>query len=79
MKNIFSTSVFVLIVCLAATMNMTAQTPLKDETRFPWGTATGAFIQDWLLRRIPNQDEKGYNTDFLQDHGGEWELSPSPE
>ncbi len=77
MKNIFSTSVFVLIVCLAATINMTAQTPLKDETRFPWGTATGAFIQDWLVTGgFPSQNDKGYNTDFLQDHGGESGITP---
>ena len=55
------------------------QTTLKDEMRFPWATATGGFIQDWLIiGGFPNQDGKGYDTDFLIDQGGELKIQPIP-
>jgi predicted esterase len=68
------------IVLLLITFQfLNAQTSLKDETRFPWGTATGGFIQDWLvLGGFPNQDKKGYDTDFLKDHDGELNIKPVP-
>jgi predicted esterase len=70
----------ILIVLLLITFHfIDAQTSLKDETRFPWGTATGGFIQDWLvLGGFPNQDGKGYDTDFLTEHDGELNIKPVP-
>ena len=54
-----------------------AQTPLKDETRFPWATATGDFLRNWLIvGGFPNQDGKGFDTDFLQEQGGELKVKP---
>lgn len=53
------------------------QTTLKDEMRFPWATATGGFMRDWLvIGGFPNQDGKGYDTDFLKDQGGELNIEP---
>lgn len=43
------TRILFLIVFISASLCITAQTSLKDETRFPYGTSTGGFIQDWLL------------------------------
>jgi hypothetical protein len=55
----------------------TAQPSLKNETRFPWATATGGFLRDWLIiGGFPNQDGKGYETDFLKDQGGELTIKP---
>ena len=49
------------------------------QRRFPWGTPTGGFIQDWLvLGGFPNQDGKGYDTDFLTEHDGELNIKPVP-
>jgi len=71
--------IFILIAFLAASISMKAQTSLKGETRFPVGTATGGFIQDWLVAGgFPYQDDKGYSTDFLQDRGGELSIKPEP-
>ena len=71
------TRILILIVFLSASICITAQTPLKDETRFPVGTATGGFIQDWLvIGGFPNQNDKGYSTDFLKDNGGETGIKP---
>lgn len=54
-----------------------AQTSLKDEVRFPWATATGGFFRDWLvIGGFSNADKKGYDTDFLQEHGGELKIKP---
>ncbi|MCG6959868.1 prolyl oligopeptidase family serine peptidase [bacterium BMS3Abin03] len=79
MSKSFYTRIFILIVFLSASISIIAQTSLKDETRFPWGTATGGFIQDWLVvGGFPNQGDKGYNTDFLQEHGGELGIKPEP-
>jgi predicted esterase len=56
-----------------------AQTTLKDEMRFPWATATGGFIQDWLIiGGFPNQDGKGFDNDYLQEHAGELKIQPRP-
>jgi len=77
-KN-FNTRILLLIVFLFVSICITAQTSKKDETRFPWGTATGGFIQDWLvIGGFPNQDNKGYNNDFLQENGGETGIQPVP-
>jgi pimeloyl-ACP methyl ester carboxylesterase len=55
------------------------QTTLKDEMRFPWATATGGFIQDWLIiGGFPNQDGKGFDNDYLQEHDGELKIQPVP-
>jgi predicted esterase len=71
-------SIFIIIL-LNTFHFINAQTSLKDETRFPWGTATGGFIQDWLvIGGFPNQDGKGYDTDFLKDHDGEMNIKPVP-
>ena len=77
LKNLYSklgsivTLLFIVNVCVIA------QTTLKDETRFPWATATGGFIQDWLIvGGFPSQDGKGYDTDFLQEHDGELKIQP---
>ncbi len=79
MSKHFCTRILILIVLLAAATSTMAQTSLKDETRFPCGTATGGFIQDWLVvGGFPNQNDKGYTTDFLQDHGGELGIKPEP-
>ncbi|HLP15247.1 MAG TPA: prolyl oligopeptidase family serine peptidase [Bacteroidota bacterium] len=64
-----------LLIC--ATGHISAQPAPKDETRYAWGTATGGFIQDWLvLAGFPNQDGKGYEIDFLQERGGESAIKP---
>jgi hypothetical protein len=43
----------------------------------PWATATGGYIQDWLvIGGFPNQDRKGFDTDFLQEHEGELNIKP---
>ncbi|MBN1397076.1 MAG: prolyl oligopeptidase family serine peptidase [Bacteroidetes bacterium] len=69
--------IFILIILFAASIN--AQTSLKDETRFPWGTATGGFMQDWLIiGGFPNQDGKGFDNDYLQEHDGELKIQPVP-
>ena len=79
MKNHAHRGIILLIVFLCASTCNKAQTSLKDETRFPWGTATGGFIQDWLVvGGFPNQNDKGYDTDFLQEHGGEAGIAPVP-
>ena len=55
------------------------QTTLKDEMRFPWAIATGGFIQDWLIiGGFPNQDGKGFDNDYLQEHEGELKIQPKP-
>jgi pimeloyl-ACP methyl ester carboxylesterase len=77
MNNHFCTRILTLIVFLSASICITSRASLKDETRFPWGTATGGFIQGWLvIGGFPNQDDKGYDTDFLQEHGGELGIKP---
>jgi hypothetical protein len=77
MSKYFYTRIVILVVFLSSCITITAQTSLKDETRYPWGTATGGFIQDWLVTGgFPNQNDKGYGTDFLQDHGGEQGIKP---
>ena len=49
------------------------------QMRFRLGTATGGFLQDWLvIGGFPNGNDKGYDTDFLQDHGGEMVITPEP-
>ncbi len=79
MSKFFCTRILILIVFLSTSICINAQTSLKDETRFPWGTATGGFIQDWLvIGGFPNHNDKGYDTDFLQDHGGELGITPEP-
>ncbi len=79
MNKNFYTSILLLIVLSSASICITAQTSKKDETRFPFGTATGGFIQDWLvIGGFPNQDNKGYDTDFLQESGGETGIQPLP-
>ncbi len=77
MNKHFHTSIFILFVFLFANIFITAQTSLKDETRYPVGTATGGYIQDWLMiGGFPNQNDKGYDTDFLKDNGGETGIQP---
>ena len=79
MSKYFFTRILILIAFLSTSICITAQSSLKDETRLPWGTATGGFIQDWLvIGGFPNQDDKGYNTDFLQENGGELGIKPEP-
>ena len=79
MSKYFFTKISLLIVFLLTSICITAQTSLKDETRFPVGTATGGYIQDWLVTcSFPNQNDKGYDTDFLQDQGGETGIKPEP-
>jgi predicted esterase len=68
-----------IVLLLFAFSYINAQTPLKDEIRFPFGTATGGFIQDWLvLGSIPDPTGKGYDTDFLKEHDGELNIKPEP-
>jgi pimeloyl-ACP methyl ester carboxylesterase len=77
MSKHFYKRILILIVILSGSICTIAQTSLKDETRFPYGTATGGFIQDWLIiGGFPNQNDKGYSTDFLQEHGGESGIKP---
>ena len=77
MKKNCDTRIILLIIFLFTNFFISAQTSLKDETRFPYGTATGGFIQDWLvIGGFPNQSDKGYDTDFLKDNGGELEIKP---
>ena len=79
MKNHSHRSIMLLLVLSAVCISFTSQASQKDETRFPWGTATGGFIQDWLVvGGFPNQNDKGYDTDFLHDHGGEAGIAPLP-
>ncbi len=70
------TGIFIVLLFISFHF-INAQTSLKDETRFHWGTATGGFIQDWLvLGSIPDQEGKGYDTDFLKEHDGELNIKP---
>ncbi len=80
MLRCVNSRISIFIIILLNTFHfINAQTSLKDETRFPWGTATGGFIQDWLvIGGFPNQDGKGYDTDFLKDHDGEMNIKPVP-
>lgn len=80
MFNMMKSRIWLIAAMLFLTVNQSgAQLPQKDETRFAWGTATGGFIQDWLIAAgFPNQDGKGYDTDFLKDHNGEGSISPEP-
>jgi hypothetical protein len=64
MRKHSNVKIFILILFFAASIGIKAQTSLKDETRFPWGTATGGFMQDWLIiGGFPNQDGKGFDND----------------
>jgi pimeloyl-ACP methyl ester carboxylesterase len=79
MLNSMNSRLWLFAAILLFTVNqISAQPSQKDETRFPWGTATGGFMQDWLVAAgFPNQDGKGFDTDYLQDHDGEAKLTPA--
>ena len=63
----------VFLICLS---NTKAQLS-SGETRFPWASSQKDFMTDWLfVGGFPNQDGKGFDTDYLQEHGGELAISP---
>jgi dienelactone hydrolase len=77
LKNLFSKSCLFVFFLFLINTSINAQTSLKDEMRVPWATATGGYIQDWLIiGGFPNPDGKGYDTDFLQEHDGELKIHP---
>lgn len=79
LKHLYSRHVFFIALLFIVYASVLAQTSLKDETRFPWATATGGFIQDWLIiGGFPNPDGKGFDNDFLQNHDGESKIQPVP-
>lgn len=77
MKKIICTIFTFLFLSSVSGNLLNAQSPLKEETRFPWGTATGGFIQDWLvIGGFPNRDGKGFDNDYLQENQGEQLIKP---
>jgi pimeloyl-ACP methyl ester carboxylesterase len=79
MKILISKLNLIILSLILFTICADAQNPLKDEMRLPWATATGGFIQDWLIiGGIPNQDGKGFDTGFLQEHDSELIIKPEP-
>jgi hypothetical protein len=77
MRKHFDTKIFLLIVFLFMNICVNAQTPLKDETRMPWATATGDFIRDWLIvGGFQNLDGSGFDFDYLKEHEGELKIQP---
>ncbi|MEJ2627601.1 MAG: hypothetical protein P8078_03460, partial [bacterium] len=58
-------------------MRINAQSSLQEEMRLPWATSQKNFFREWLtLGGFPNQDGKGFDTDYLQEHGGEANIVP---
>ncbi|HEM49122.1 MAG TPA: hypothetical protein ENO27_02815, partial [Caldithrix sp.] len=54
-----------------------AQTSAEDETRFPWATSQKDFFREWLIiGGFPNQDGKGFDTDYFQTNEGEANIAP---
>jgi len=79
LKNLYSRPGSIITLLFIVNVCVIAQTTLKDEMRFPWATATGGFIQDWLIiGGFPNQDGKGFDNDYLQEHEGELKIQPIP-
>lgn len=57
--------------------SVNAQTSVKDEIRMPWATSQKEYFREWLIiGGFPNQDGKGFDTDYLQEHGGETNITP---
>ena len=76
-KNHFLTILILIGMFLLSAVPIKSQTELKDEMRMPWATSQKDFFREWLaLGGFPNQDGKGFDTDFLQEHGGEANISP---
>ena len=79
LKNLYSRLGSIITLLFIVNICVIAQTTLKDEMRFPWATATGGFIQDWLIiGGFPNQDGKGYDTDFLTRPRRRIKIQPEP-
>lgn len=79
MQKYLNSKIFLVIAtfCLLQT-NIIAQPSLKNEMRLPWATATGDYLRDWLIiGGFPNQDGKGFDTDFLHENGGEISVEPT--
>jgi dienelactone hydrolase len=67
------TVIFILGTCSYCS----GQTVMYDDMRMPWATSWGGFIQDWLVLGVfPNEEGKGFDTDFLSEHGGEISIKP---
>ena len=68
-KNHFLTILILIGMFLLSAVPIKSQTELKDEMRMPWATSQKDFFREWLaLGGFPNQDGKGFDTDFLQEH-----------
>ncbi|MEJ2628824.1 MAG: hypothetical protein P8078_09730, partial [bacterium] len=64
-------------VLLMWCITVKAQSSLKDEMRLPWAVSQKDFFRAWLtLGGFPNKDGKGFDTDYLQEHGGEATIAP---
>ncbi|MGD8777463.1 MAG: prolyl oligopeptidase family serine peptidase [Ignavibacteria bacterium] len=76
-KHYDLTCVLLFTILSICGINVSAQPSLKDEMRMPWATSQKDFFREWLtLGGFPNQDGQGFDTDFLQEHGGETNISP---
>jgi predicted esterase len=76
-KKLLLTNLLLIGIFLLNIISVNAQTSLKDETRFPWATSQKDFFREWLIiGGFPNEDGKGFDTDYLQANGGETKISP---
>jgi predicted esterase len=76
-KKHFVTILFLISMFLVSAIHINSQTKLKDETRCPWATSQNDFFREWLIiGGFPNQDGKGFDTDYLQEHNGETKIQP---
>ena len=78
MKNskLIQAGIFICLL-IVSVITTNAQESFSEETRFPWATSQKDFITDWLaIGGFPNQDGKGFDNDYLQEHGGETGISP---
>ncbi|MBI1932417.1 MAG: prolyl oligopeptidase family serine peptidase [Ignavibacteriales bacterium] len=68
---------FVVTMIFTFCVGTYSQTSSKEETRFPWASSQKDFIRDWLIiGGFPNQDENGFDTDYLQENSGEEKIQP---
>jgi predicted esterase len=64
-------------ILLMYSVDVIAQTSAQDQMRLPWATSQKDFFKEWLtVGGFPNQDGKGFDTDYLQEYGGETNIAP---
>ncbi|MBN2424793.1 MAG: prolyl oligopeptidase family serine peptidase [Calditrichaceae bacterium] len=77
-KRYCYTFVNLIVIVLFWTSISHAQPKLEDQMRFPWATSQKEFFREWLIiGGFPNPDGNGFDTDYLQEHGGETGIVPA--